>query len=132
VQTDLKVVSLPHVKVMNGGAALLEPPAEPPGTSIIRNRSSVMPRTCWVLPSSDASSSRLSVSSRGLPPPNCGGVNAVPVTFSYFHSLDFEIEYSVGLKRTSKGAEPSIWSCAFVYWDGAAIRRPGSRRARSR
>ena len=63
-----------------------------------------MPRTCCVLPSSDASSSRFSVSSRGLPPPNCGGVNAVPVTFSYFHSLDFEIEYSVGLKRTSNGA----------------------------
>ena len=103
---------------MKGGAALVLPPDEPPGTSIIRNSWSVMPRTCWVLPSSDASSSRLSVSSRGLPPPNWGGVNAVPVTFSYFHSLDFEIEYSVGLKSTSKGAEPSICSWAFVYCDG--------------
>ena len=67
-----------------------------------------MPRTCWVLPSSEASSIRLSVSSRGLPPPNFGGVNVVPLTFSYFHSLDFEMENSVGLKSTSKGAEPSI------------------------
>ena len=31
-------------------------------------------------------------------------MKAVPVTFSYFHSLDFETEYSVGLKSTSNGA----------------------------
>src|SRR5688572_4684090 len=44
VQTDLNVVSLPHVKVMNGGAARLLPPVEPAGTSIIRNNSSVRSR----------------------------------------------------------------------------------------
>ena len=44
------------------------------------------------------SKSRLSSIWRGWPPPNSGSVNDVPVTGLYFHSLDFESEYSVGLK----------------------------------
>ena len=98
VQTDLKVVSRPHLKVTNGGTAPESPGVWPSLTSIILKRSLVTSRTCAVFESSEASSSRLSVSSRGLPPPNCAFGNELPVTLSYFHSLDFEIEYSVGLK----------------------------------
>ena len=82
---------------MNGGAALVPPPDCPPVTSIAWNSLSVTSRTLRV-GISVVSSIRLSEISRGLPPVNCGLGKLVPVTLSYFHSLDFEIEYSVGLK----------------------------------
>src|SRR3954453_1404482 len=98
VQTALKVTTEPHWKVTNGGTACALPAPCPPGTSIILNSLSVVGRMLDWLPSRDTSSSRLSDNSRGLPPPNWAFGSVVPVTGSYFHWLDFETEYSVGLK----------------------------------
>src|SRR5215212_8649251 len=112
VQTDLNVVSLPHLKRTNGGAAPASPGLRPSLTSIILNSLSVMSRTWASLLTSDASSIRLSVSSRGLPPPNCAVGSELPCTSSYFQVLAFEIEYSVGLNSTGRGGWPSISSSA--------------------
>ena len=51
-------------------------------------------------------------------------MNGVPVTFSYFHSFDLEIEYSVGLKKTGMFPSLSISISALSNAAGTAIRPP--------
>src|SRR3954451_20526679 len=90
--------SAPHWKVTNGGTAVGVPPLWPDGTSIASSSAAVAARTVIVYGGKDWSKSRESSIWRGWPPVNSGSVNDVPVTFSYFHSLLLESEYSVGLK----------------------------------
>ena len=91
-------ISAPHWKVTNGGTAVGVPPLWPDGTSIASSSAAVAARTVIVYGGNVWSKSRLSSIWRGWPPVNSGSVKLVPVTFSYFHSLAFVSEYSVGLK----------------------------------
>ncbi len=72
------------------------------------------PLTLWLGSSSEASSSSVSASSRGLPPPNSAGGSDWPWTCLKFQVFVFVIVYSVGLNRTGIVSPFSIASSAFL------------------
>src|SRR5688572_23548696 len=119
--TALKVTFEPQAKVTKGGTDFA-PPALPPAGAIIVKSFSTMSLMLPSGPAIDLSSSRpLSVSVRGLPPPNCAGGFFAPTTGLNVHAFVLATEYSFGLKSTGIVSPPSTRSSAFWNPETAAI-----------
>src|SRR5687767_2309257 len=99
--TALKVTFWPHAKVTKGGTAPAPPAVEPDAVAISENSFSTMSLMLPLGPAIDlSSSSPLSVSVRGLPPPNWAGGVVEPTTGLKVQALVLATEYSFGLKST--------------------------------
>src|SRR5688572_15111763 len=98
--TALKLTFWPHANVTKGGTGFCLPLESIAGVVV-----AIIPKSLSTIglivppgPASDASSRRpLSVSVRGLPPPNWAGAVVDPTTGLNVHAFVLAIEYSRGL-----------------------------------